>query len=79
MFEEVEESFLHHVGDLIPLERGPHQHHGPHRGYHVVGGRGLLLLEEDLLLLLGGGGSERVLTRPTVPERLIVVGCGRGR
>lgn len=51
-FKEVEQSLLHHVGDLVALEAGSHQHDGAHAGDHVVGCAGLRLLEEWLALLL---------------------------
>lgn len=54
VLEEVKEGLLHHVGDLVALEAGTHQHNRTHRWHHVVGTGRFLFLEERLSLLLVG-------------------------
>ena len=91
VLEVLEDGLLHHVGDLVALQRGPHDHDGPDGGHDVVGRHRLLLLAEQPLLLLDDGrrrhadAPAHVVARlaaaaPSAPAAVLVpVAALRGR
>ena len=74
VLEELEHGLLQHVRHLVPLQRGPHHHHGPHDRHHVEGGEGLALLAQEPLLLLDDGGRG-----DPHPARALLAGLGHVR
>lgn len=74
VLQEVEEGFLHHVGDFVTFERRADEHHGSHGRHHIVRRDRLGLLEERLALLLRAGAAGQAgLVQLRAAERVRVV------
>ena len=76
VFQELKHSFLHHVRDLVALERWTHQDERPDAGDDVVGRQGLLFLAQQSFLLLydwRGGHPD------SAPLPVVSVQAARGR
>ena len=74
VLEVVEEGLLHHIRDLVALERGADQDDGPHGRHDVVRRDGFRLLEKGLPLLLGTrtatASRKAALVQLRVPQRI---------